>query len=258
VKLVVFVPSNSPKHLEQVRAALVEAGAGHIGNYDFCTVGAEGEGTFRGGKETKPFLGHPGELERAREIRLETVFPKGLEKPILRALRSSHPYEEIAYDLYPVKQAPPAVGMAKGLGYGFWGQLRTPKPFSEVARDVTSLFNVDGFLLTEPSAGTGRGRTKRAIKKVAFVAGKGASFVNHAASLGCDLFITGETGYHTALEGSRRGMTVMELGHRESERFFILTMKRWLSGLGLKVIGLDLPTQKIGLGRKTGRAVHGR
>lgn len=66
-----------------------------------------------------------------------------------------------------------------------------------------------------------------------------------ASAAGCDLFITGEVGYHTALDGARKGMAVMELGHRESEVFYIKTMESWLNGIGLKTAGLNLKTQAI-------------
>lgn len=233
-KLVVFVPAT---HAEAVRTALVEAGTGHIGNYDHCTFGQPGTGTFRGLDGSRPFLGKPGTLERAEEIRLETVFPKGFESRVLRALLSSHPYEEVAYDIYPVEQSPPAKGLASGLGYGFWGDLPAPRPFSEMAKGVRSLFKLDGFLLTDPAP--------KDVKRVAFVAGKGASFIPSAAALGCDLFITGEAGYHSALDGARYGMTVMELGHRESERFFVSTLEAWIHGAGLASSALHVPTQRF-------------
>ncbi|MGK5082782.1 Nif3-like dinuclear metal center hexameric protein [Bdellovibrionota bacterium FG-1] len=238
IKMVVFVPES---HAEKVRDALIQAGAGHIGHYDSCTFGTWGEGTFRGREGTHPFLGKPGQLEKVRELRLETVFPKGLKKSILSALRSAHPYEEIAYDLYLLDQVPSGLGVVRGLGYGFWGDFISEKSFSEVARCVKRFLNVNGFWLTDP--------TPKRVKRLAFVAGKGASFVEAAALAGCDLMITGEVGYHSALDGARKGMAILELGHRESEIFFIQTMKDWLSRMGLRVVGLNLRTQTIVTGR---------
>jgi hypothetical protein len=233
-KLSVFVPT---AHIERVRAAICDAGAGHVGNYDFCTFGTAGEGTFRGNDETRPFLGEPGRLEKAQEIRLETVFPKGLERRVLKALFEAHPYEEVAFDLFPVKQPPAKAGLVSGLGYGFWGDFPKARPFPEVVKDVTRIFQVRSFLLTDPAP--------KKVKRIAFVAGKGASFTEVAAANGCDLFITGEAGYHTALDGSRKGVAVMELGHRESELFFLRTMEKWLRSTGLKTVSLNVPTQKF-------------
>jgi dinuclear metal center YbgI/SA1388 family protein len=238
-KLVVFVPET---HLTAVREVICEAGAGHIGRYDQCTYSsAPGEGTFRPGEFTKPFVGKRGRLEKVKEVRLETVFPRGLRHEILKALVAAHPYEEVAYDLYAIKQRVGPSGLVRGMGYGFWGEFQRPKPFSEVLRSVRSLFNLDGFWLTPPAPA----KSKRSIKRVAFVAGKGSSFLSAARSIDCDLFITGEAGYHGALDGSRRGMTVMELGHRESERFFLTTMESWLKKVGVKALALNIPTQKI-------------
>jgi dinuclear metal center YbgI/SA1388 family protein len=237
VKLVVFVPE---KHASEVREAICAAGAGQIGGYDQCAFATAGEGTFRGGEGTRPFLGRAGVLEKARELRLETVVPRGLEGPVVEAMLRAHPYEEVAYDLYPLEQPPVATGVVRGLGYGFWGEFDRARPFSEVVRNVTRLFRTEGFLLTEP--------TPARVRKVAFVAGKGSSFLEAAASQGCDLFVTGEAGYHDALAGARRGMAVMELGHRESERFFLTTMEGWLSNIGLESVSLNLPTQKMRTG----------
>jgi dinuclear metal center YbgI/SA1388 family protein len=233
-RLVTFVPRD---HAEAVRNALCEAGAGHIGNYDSCTFTSEGIGTFRGNKFAQPYLGKAGFLERAQEVRLETVFPAGLERQIVKSLLSAHPYEEVAYDIYSVKQAPTSLGLVRGLGYGFWGEFKSPKPFSEVAKDVKHLFRLDGFWLTNPPPSR--------VRKLAFVAGKGASFIDAAVAAGCDLFITGEAGYHVALDGARKGMAVMELGHRESERFFLTTMEGWLAEQGVRSFSATEATQKI-------------
>jgi dinuclear metal center YbgI/SA1388 family protein len=234
LKLVTFVPST---HVEQVRNAICEAGAGCIGNYDISTFSLQGEGTFRGGDATRPFIGTSGILEKVQEIRLETVLPRGLRTEVLRALQFAHPYEEVAYDFYPLEQQPSQGGLIRGLGYGFWGEFPSPRPFSDVVKDVKDIFNINGFWITNP--------TPSQISSVGFVAGKGASFVDAAFAKKCDLFITGEAGYHTALGGLRRGMAVMELGHCESEKFFVVTMKNWLSKLGLGVVETQIPTQRI-------------
>ncbi len=239
LKLVTFVPA---AHVEKVRQALAEAGAGKIGDYDSCAFLAEGEGTFRGGESTNPFLGKPGHLERATETRIETILPRGLKGQVLEALRAAHPYEEVAYDLYSLEQRPPAKGVVRGLGYGFWGELKEPKPYAEFHKDVIRIFGVSGYLHTQP--------LPQAVRRFAFVAGKGASFVDAAAQLGCDLFITGEAGYHTALAGSHRGMAVLELGHRESEKFFLSTASDWVRELGLRAEPLDLPTQNFQFGKE--------
>jgi dinuclear metal center YbgI/SA1388 family protein len=234
-KLAVFVPKT---HLEKVRDAVCAAGAGKIGRYDTCAFSVDGEGTFRAGEGANPFLGKRGKLERVEEVRLETIFPRGLKKKVLAALRASHPYEEIAYDLYRVEQEPAAVGLVSGLGYGVYGDFPKPVPFAEIARRVKKTFAIDGFLMTEP-------RPKR-VKRIGFVAGKGAGFVASAGRLGCDLFLTGEAGYHVAREAAFSGLAVMELGHRESEIFFLRTLESWCRDWGIPSRVLNTPIQRIG------------
>lgn len=234
LKCVVMVPES---HLEQVQKALSEAGAGQIGNYDSCSFYTKGVGTFRGKEGSHPFIGKPGQAESVNEMRLEVILPRGLKNGVLQALKNSHPYEEISYDFYPVEQLPSGKGLSWGLGYGFWGEFDEPKDFSEVALCVKKLFNIDGYWLSEPAP--------KSIKRLAFVAGKGTSFMSHANQLGCDLFITGEAGYHPVLRSSARGTAVMELGHRESERFYLEVMSRWIEQMGLKVVVSDRPQQRI-------------
>jgi len=96
-KLVVFVPAEA---LDAVRDALFGAGAGRIGDYERCSWYTEGTGTFLAGDGTSPTIGERGREERVPELRLETVFPAERQDEVIAALRSAHPYEEPAYDVY--------------------------------------------------------------------------------------------------------------------------------------------------------------
>jgi hypothetical protein len=96
-KLVAFVPVEA---VDAVRDALFAAGAGRIGDYERCSWYAEGTGTFRALPGASPAIGEVGEEERVPELRLETVFPEEAQETIVAALRSAHPYEEPAYDVY--------------------------------------------------------------------------------------------------------------------------------------------------------------
>ncbi len=98
-KLVFFVP---PDHAVSVREEIFKAGAGHIGAYDMCSFSTTGEGTFRGSEESNPFVGEKGAMHTEPELRMETIFPKEREKSIIQALIRAHPYEEVAYDIYPL------------------------------------------------------------------------------------------------------------------------------------------------------------
>ena len=98
-KLVVFVP---PDALDAVRDAVFAAGAGRIGDYERCSFYTEGTGTFFGGEGTDPNVGQPGREQRVAELRLETVFPEERQAEVVEALRRAHPYEEPAFDVYPL------------------------------------------------------------------------------------------------------------------------------------------------------------
>ncbi|MEX0673453.1 MAG: hypothetical protein WD981_02230 [Gaiellaceae bacterium] len=98
-KLVVFVPREA---LEGVRDALFEAGAGRIGNYERCSWYTAGTGTFLGGEGSDPSIGERGREERVAELRLETVYPEDRHDEVIAALRRAHPYEEPAFDVYPL------------------------------------------------------------------------------------------------------------------------------------------------------------
>ena len=98
-KLVVFVPEEA---LDAVRDALFEAGAGRIGDYERCSWYAEGTGTFRPLAGASPAIGEVGEEEHVPELRLETVFPAERHDQVIAALRAAHPYEEPAFDVYPL------------------------------------------------------------------------------------------------------------------------------------------------------------
>jgi hypothetical protein len=98
-KLVVFVPREA---LDTVRDAVFAAGAGRIGEYERCSWYTEGTGTFFGGESTDPSVGEKGREERVPELRLETIFPEERTDAVIAALRLAHPYEEPAFDVYPL------------------------------------------------------------------------------------------------------------------------------------------------------------
>ena len=98
-KLVVFVP---PVALDRVRDSLFSAGAGRIGAYERCSFYTEGTGTFLAGEGASPAVGRAGVEERVPELRLETIYPEERHDEVIAALRSAHPYEEPAFDIYPL------------------------------------------------------------------------------------------------------------------------------------------------------------
>ena len=102
MKLVWFVPTEA---LEATRAAVFEAGAGRIGDYERCSWYTAGTGTFLGGVGTDPAVGESGVEEHVPELRVEAVLPEESLEDVVAALRAAHPYEEPAYDVYPLLDA---------------------------------------------------------------------------------------------------------------------------------------------------------
>lgn len=100
VKFVVFVPLT---HADAVRQALGEAGAGKIGNYDFCSFSSRGTGRFRGNENANPSIGEAGKYEAVEEERIEAIVPREILKEVIEKVRSVHPYEEVAFDVYPLE-----------------------------------------------------------------------------------------------------------------------------------------------------------
>lgn len=100
VKLVVFVPIS---HADAVRQTLGEAGAGKIGNYDSCSFSSRGTGHFRGNEKTNPTVGEAGKYEAVEEERIEAIVPREILKEVIKKVKAVHPYEEVAFDIYPLE-----------------------------------------------------------------------------------------------------------------------------------------------------------
>lgn len=101
-KLCFYVPES---HVEQVKTAVFEAGAGRVGNYDCCAWQTLGQGQFRPLDGSDPFIGQQGAIERVPEYRVEMVCAESELPAALEALKLAHPYEEPAYDVWRLHQA---------------------------------------------------------------------------------------------------------------------------------------------------------
>ena len=201
LKLVTFVPT---AQADEVRKALFAAGCGCIGNYDSCSYNIEGEGTFRAGDGTHPFCGKAGELHTEREVRIETVLPAHKKAEAIKALLSKHPYEEPAFDLYPLQNS------WKQAGAGIIGELEKPETELEFLKRIKKLFEV-GCLRHNKLTG-------REIQTVALCGGAGVFLMPLAISNRADVFITGEIKYHDYF-GHDTDILLAEIGHYESEQY---------------------------------------
>ncbi len=201
LKLVTFVPT---QHVDVVRTALFDAGAGHIGNYDCCSYNSEGNGSFRALEGTTPFVGEKNKLHFEEETKIEVILPKHLKKNILSALISNHPYEEVAYDLYPLENENPSIGA------GMIGTLKETTTLNNLLIRLKNDFYAEGIRYT--------GDVNKEIQKIAVCGGSGAFLIDQAKRKNADAFITGDIKYHQFFEGSEK-LSLVDIGHYESEQF---------------------------------------
>ncbi len=201
VKLVTFVPA---AQADAVRNALFSMGCGHIGNYDSCSYNLEGEGTFRAQEGSNPFCGNIGELHHEKEIRIETILPAYKKGEAIRTLLAVHPYEEPAFDIYPLQNA------WQQAGAGIIGELAVPETELEFLKRIKKTFEV-GCVKHNKLSG-------REIQTVALFGGAGAFLLPLAISNRADIFITGEIRYHDYF-GHESDILMAEIGHYESEQY---------------------------------------
>ncbi|WP_018661466.1 Nif3-like dinuclear metal center hexameric protein [Heyndrickxia acidiproducens] len=207
-KLAVYVPVS---HEEQVRTALGNAGCGAIGNYSHCSFSVQGTGRFLPGKDTHPYIGKRGQLEETAEVRIETIYPVSLEKKILHAVLKAHPYEEPAYDIYPVGNE----GMVLGLGR--IGELNEAVTLEEFAGQVKAALDVKALRVV--------GNLQDKVKKVAVLGGDGNKYFSEAKWKGADVFVTGDFYYHNAHDALAMGLNVVDPGHNVEK-----VMKKGVAG----------------------------
>jgi len=200
-KIVVYVPH---AQLEKVRQAMFDAGAGHIGDYDQCSFNSEGEGTFRGSEETQPFVGEKGKFHVEKEIRVETILPAHLENKVIHALLNAHPYEEVAYDVYPL------TNQHNEIGAGMIGKLEKPLTDLDFLKKVKDVMKTGVIRHTK--------LTGEKIDTIAVCGGSGSQYLAAAIAQGAGMFITGDIKYHQFFDAENK-IVIADIGHYESEQF---------------------------------------
>lgn len=195
-KLAVFVPEN---HADSVRGVLGAAGAGTIGRYKQCSFSSDGEGAFQPQQGAHPFIGAEGRLEKTAEIKIETIVPEHLLKSVIRKMLKVHPYEEPAYDVYPLQNE------GKAYGLGRIGRMPEPIAFSDYCRMVKDRLGIDGLRATGDMNGK--------VQTVAVSGGDGNSLIPFARFHGADVLITGDIYYHTAHDALLCGLKLIDAGH---------------------------------------------
>ncbi|MEE9225283.1 MAG: Nif3-like dinuclear metal center hexameric protein [Bacteroidota bacterium] len=199
-KVAVFVP---PEHVDPVAQKMAGAGAGIIGNYECCSFRTAGTGTFRGMEGAKPFYGKLGTYETAKEVRLEMIVPRWALQQTLRAMKESHPYEEVAYDVYPLENE------NSSYGAGAVGDLPRPMRLRQFLVHVRRSLSANGIRYT--------GNLERRVHRVAVCGGSGSELLGAALEHDADVFITGDVKYHTFQE-AEGNIALVDAGHYETEQ----------------------------------------
>jgi dinuclear metal center YbgI/SA1388 family protein len=203
LKLVTYVPES---HIDDVRSAVFDAGAGVIGNYDRCGYCVRGTGSFRAGEGTNPYVGEKGKLHFEKEIRFETVLFSYNRQHVVNALLKSHPYEEVAYDLYPLENENIEAGL------GCIGDLPDPLTGDQFLKLLSSVFGAAGIRYS--------GQPGKAVSRVALCGGSGSSLISDARAAGADAFVTADLKYHNYLDAGK-DILLVDCGHYETEKFSI-------------------------------------
>jgi dinuclear metal center YbgI/SA1388 family protein len=199
-KLACYVPKNS---LENVSEAVFAAGAGHIGNYSHCGFSSPGIGSFQGNEKSNPTIGSPNKLELVEESRFETIFPSHLESKVIEVLLKSHPYEEVAYDIYSLENSHLQVGS------GLIGELDEELSLVDFLTLAKEKFHLKALKYTE---------LNRKVRRIALCGGSGSFLRFDAAASGADVYLSADFKYHEWFDAEGH-LSYVDLGHYESEQF---------------------------------------
>jgi dinuclear metal center YbgI/SA1388 family protein len=238
-KLVGFVPQDDA---DLVRKALFAVGAGVIGEYEHCSWAVGGQGTFFGREGTSPAAGVAGRDEVVDELRLEVVFPKKLRRRVVSTYIQAHPYEEPAFDLYPIENEERTVGL------GRLGQLPQPATLAAFAADVAAVL---GLPLARYA-----GDPRREVRRVAVLPGSGAEAIARGVARVADVLVTGDVKYHEARRALGQGLALVDAPHGLTEQAAVLRWARSLhDALGPEVRVETFADPAIGVWRVP---AHGR
>lgn len=196
MKLAVFTPREST---EVVRTALSAAGAGQIGDYQSCSFTSTGEGRFKPSDLANPYIGQANELAVVEEDKIEVVFPVSMKNRVLKALLTSHPYEEPAYNLILLESE------VNKKGLGRIGTLPKKLPLAAYAQIVKKQLNVPFVRVV--------GDLTKEVQKVAVLGGDGNKYIQTAKRAGADVLITGDLYFHVAQDAEAIGLSVIDPGH---------------------------------------------
>lgn len=203
-KIVVFVPQS---HIEKMHQAMSKAGAGNIGNYDSCSFQSQGTGTFRALENANPFVGEKMKLHKEPEIKIEMICPQWQLQTVVQSMLSVHPYEEVAYDIIPLKNT------YNDYGSGAIGILEKEMNEQDFLKHLKKVFHVSVIKHTS--------YCNKAIRRVALCGGAGVFLLPQAIQQKADILITGDVKYHDFFLPTSQSLILADIGHWESEQFTV-------------------------------------
>ena len=201
-KMVTFSPKEKAP---QVRNALFTAG-GKLGKYSECSFNVEGTGTFKAEEGADPYVGEIGKRHEENETRIEVIFPGYLQKQIIKSLKAAHPYEEVAYDIYPLEN------QLNDFGSGLTGNLPQPVSEEELLSKLKRNFKLQTIRHSP--------YLNKEISKIALCGGAGSFLISLAKASGAQAFITSDIKYHEFFDADSE-ILIADIGHFESEQFTI-------------------------------------
>lgn len=211
-KIAVYVPVS---HGDAVRTALGQSGAGYIGRYSDCSFSWQGTGRFKACEGTTPFIGQIGEMAHAQEECIQTIVPQSRLHHVISEMLAVHPYEEPAYDIYPVANKGHMYSMGR---IGNWPAA--PEKALTVLKKIKEIFHLDVL----PYAGN----PEAIVRRVALLGGGGAGFIAQAKEAGADLYLTGDVKYHDAQLAVKLGIVVADGSHYGTEVPVVADIKKRL------------------------------
>lgn len=215
-KLAVYVPSG---YEEKILEALFETSAGKIGNYSACSFRNKGIGTFKPQSGALPFIGEVGKISHADEVRIEAIVPKNDISGIVSRIRQSHPYQTMAYDVYPLlsEDKPGCEGL------GRVGDLEAGMDLKSFALKIKEILGLPAVKIT--------GKADLPVRKAALCTGSGSGLMRAFFASDAQVYISGDLRYHEARDAEAAGRGLIDIGHFASEHLMVGELVRRLTDI---------------------------
>ncbi|OGI09078.1 MAG: Nif3-like dinuclear metal center hexameric protein [Candidatus Margulisbacteria bacterium GWF2_35_9] len=204
-KFIVYVPNDIYMNF---RENFLELKVGNIGLYSHCSFSTSGEGTFKPLAGSNPHIGEMNTLEKVPEYKIESIVKGEYLADLINEVKRIHPYEEVAYDVIKLENK------ANNIGLGRYG--------------IISPILLKNFNHIIPGILKGNKDENKLIKKVAVCGGNGSSLIRNVIDLKIDLFISAEIGYHNELLAEEYGLSIFDIGHKESEEPILYYLQRMI------------------------------